>query len=231
MAALIAPQAPATPKPATPIGGGSNTITLPQDIARPMTQADVQMLVNRRSELSRQITDATRRRTETVQQIGRNPVVGRAGLEARLKVLDERIVQLEKDIALNGQLIASAPPNLIQETTPAPPMPMGNRSVNMNAISIVSILFIGAPLVITFCIRMLSRDRKRPPALPPEAADRMARIETAVESIALEVERISEGQRFVTRLLNENRQLGAGPAEPIVLPQREAVRVERNEAR
>ena len=33
--------------------------------------------------------------------------------------------------------------------------------------------------------------------------DRMARLEQAVESIALEVERISEGQRFTTKLLAE----------------------------
>ncbi len=32
---------------------------------------------------------------------------------------------------------------------------------------------------------------------------RMARLELAVESIAVEVERISEGQRFTTRLLND----------------------------
>lgn len=35
---------------------------------------------------------------------------------------------------------------------------------------------------------------------------RMARLEQAVESIALEVERISEGQRFTTRLLAERAQ-------------------------
>jgi hypothetical protein len=33
--------------------------------------------------------------------------------------------------------------------------------------------------------------------------ERMARMEMAVESIAVEVERISEGQRFTTRLLTE----------------------------
>jgi hypothetical protein len=33
--------------------------------------------------------------------------------------------------------------------------------------------------------------------------ERLARLEVAVESIALEVERISEGQRFTTKLLNE----------------------------
>lgn len=33
--------------------------------------------------------------------------------------------------------------------------------------------------------------------------DRIARIEAAVEAIAIEVERISEGQRFTTRLLSD----------------------------
>jgi hypothetical protein len=35
--------------------------------------------------------------------------------------------------------------------------------------------------------------------------DRMTRLEQAVEAIALEVERISEGQRFTTKLLAERR--------------------------
>ncbi len=34
-----------------------------------------------------------------------------------------------------------------------------------------------------------------------EIADRVNRIETSVDAVALEVERISEGQRFTTRLL------------------------------
>ena len=49
--------------------------------------------------------------------------------------------------------------------------------------------------------------------------DRMTRLEHAVESIALEVERISEGQRFTTKLLAERAQAepmrGISPAEPI----------------
>jgi hypothetical protein len=37
----------------------------------------------------------------------------------------------------------------------------------------------------------------------PVADDRLARLEQAVDAIALEVERISEGQRFTTKLLSE----------------------------
>lgn len=39
--------------------------------------------------------------------------------------------------------------------------------------------------------------------LAPDVQDRMTRIEQAVDAIALEVERMSEGQRFTTRLLAE----------------------------
>jgi hypothetical protein len=46
--------------------------------------------------------------------------------------------------------------------------------------------------------RALSRD-----AEPALADDRMQRLEQAIDSIAVEVERIGEGQRFVTKLLAE----------------------------
>lgn len=42
-----------------------------------------------------------------------------------------------------------------------------------------------------------------------ELAERLTRIETAVDSTALEVERVAEGQRFTTRLLAERN--GASP--------------------
>ncbi len=45
----------------------------------------------------------------------------------------------------------------------------------------------------------------------PLAEARLARIEQAVEAIALEVERISEGQRFTTKLLSEQARLGPKP--------------------
>lgn len=39
--------------------------------------------------------------------------------------------------------------------------------------------------------------------LAPDVQERMLRIEQAVDAMALEVERMSEGQRFTTRLLAE----------------------------
>ena len=217
-------QAPSPP-------GVTGTSVLPQNVSRPMTLADVQLLQNRRSELSRQLTSASSRRSDVVREMGRS-TSGREGLDARLKVLDERIVQLEQDIAQNGQLLASAPPNLVQETTP--PSMMGGPDggpVNVNDISIAFIAAVLFPLTVAFAIRMLRRGARAAAAFPSAVADRIARIENAVDTIALEVERISEGQRFVTKLMSETHQLGAGAAEPIVMPQGEKVPLERPDSR
>jgi hypothetical protein len=49
-------------------------------------------------------------------------------------------------------------------------------------------------------VRSIEVERK-PRTLPIDVQDRMERIEQAVDAIALEVERMSEGQRFTARLL------------------------------
>ena len=53
-------------------------------------------------------------------------------------------------------------------------------------------------------------------SVPPLTEARLARIEQAVDAIALEVERISEGQRFTTRLLSEHNAMlpKASPRQP-----------------
>ena len=78
----------------------------------------------------------------------------------------------------------------------------------------VIILSLGIPLV-----RAYIRRADRLAALPqasPEVIQRLERMEQAIDAIAVEVERISEGQRFTTKLLSE--QPGAEGAR--VLPPR-----------
>ncbi|HJU88419.1 MAG TPA: hypothetical protein VJ672_03460 [Gemmatimonadaceae bacterium] len=47
------------------------------------------------------------------------------------------------------------------------------------------------------------------PRTPPDVIARLERMEQAIDSIAIEVERISEGQRFTTKLLSERGREGA----------------------
>ncbi|MEO8909226.1 MAG: hypothetical protein ABI408_03240 [Gemmatimonadaceae bacterium] len=49
-------------------------------------------------------------------------------------------------------------------------------------------------------------------SVTPLSDARLARIEQSVDAIAFEVERISEGQRFTTKLLSENSQRLPKPA-------------------
>jgi hypothetical protein len=66
-------------------------------------------------------------------------------------------------------------------------------------------------------------------AATAESNSRLDRIEQAVDAIAIEVERISESQRFQTRIMTEgNHALGAGhaPAEPIRAREYERARLD-----
>ena len=80
---------------------------------------------------------------------------------------------------------------------------------------IVAIVFGSLSLVLFPIARAWARridGRERTPAgLPSDATARLDRIERAVESVAIEVERISEGQRFVTRVLAERGEVSKLP--------------------
>ena len=65
-------------------------------------------------------------------------------------------------------------------------------------IGMMATMIAGTRIVLTW----LRRPRGTP-ALPPEIVERLERIERAVDVTALEVERIGEGQRFLTRALGE----------------------------
>ena len=67
----------------------------------------------------------------------------------------------------------------------------------------VAAIIILLPLARAFARRM---DRRSAPAqVPAEVSAQLDHLNRAVDAIALEVERISEGQRFTTRLLTDQR--------------------------
>ena len=67
----------------------------------------------------------------------------------------------------------------------------------------MAIIIIGLPLARAFARRM---DRKSAsPQISGDVSAQLAQLNQSVDAIALEVERITEGQRFTTRLLTEQR--------------------------
>jgi hypothetical protein len=63
------------------------------------------------------------------------------------------------------------------------------------------VIAIGYPLARAWAKRLESGDRTA--QIPSDVSARLERMEQAIDSIAVEVERISEGQRFTTKLLSE----------------------------
>jgi hypothetical protein len=93
-------------------------------------------------------------------------------------------------------------------------MAIGGEWIPILAISIVPITAIGWPLARAYARRLEQRDSAA--HIPVEVTARLERMEQAIDSIAVEVERISEGQRFTTKLLAERTapQPGLGGAPP-----------------
>lgn len=152
-----------------------------------------------------------------------------AGLEKRLAVLDEQMVDLEKQIGQANvkEALAAAVPGAVLPEPPyvRPSGPDWDGVFAGGAVLSFALLF---PFAIAYSRRIWRRSAKTTVMLPPEVAARMQAMEEAIESVAVEVERIGEGQRFMTQALSENpRHLGAGVAEPVMVRAREAVHAER----
>jgi DNA repair exonuclease SbcCD ATPase subunit len=207
----IQPPAPPAP-PAPPTGSQPAAIDVGTDapitVAQPRTAAEVSALKAKRSELSRQLESAAGRRKEVERDLNRANDVTRPGLEARLKTLDARLVQLEQEIAANGRALASAPLGIAAAESTTEQVRYGPfSSGQLTGITIVGTITVLMPLAIAAARAMLLRARQ--PKLTPEmieATRRMERMEQSIDAVAVEVERISEGQRFVTQLMAKGQQ-------------------------
>jgi len=67
---------------------------------------------------------------------------------------------------------------------------------------------VGVPLAKAFAKRIENQPRDL--RMPPDVTARLDRMEHAIDAIAIEIERISEGQRFTTKLLSERADKAAG---------------------
>ncbi len=79
------------------------------------------------------------------------------------------------------------------------------------------------PTSLAFARRIWRRGSRHsaPIGISPEIDERLTRLEQAMDAVAVEVERVGEGQRYVTRIL------GAGPAQPVAQRVPERIEVPR----
>jgi hypothetical protein len=201
---------PASPAPAAPPSPVSVTVPgadgKPQTLAIPKTSAEVQDLVAHRRELSGQLSSVTASRDQLSNAIRSAPEgASRTGLEDRIRVLDQRIIQLETDIAATGRQLSMAPAELVAESENWNQAQGGGDQFEEGVMA-------GGFSALTFFAVVTGyrrfRRKRRAPApsaqMASDSAQRLERVERGVEAIAIEIERVAEGQRFVTRLLSES---------------------------
>ena len=206
-----------------PTAPGAPTIVTPVPNDIPRTVQELRGLREKRSEISSQLVSAQNRRKDLAEQLALADRGARPGIEARLKVLDDRLVNLEQELDRTGQLLMNVPAELLAESSVAPRV---IDRLDRNIIPITGIIASLFLFPIALGLLRLMWKRASAPArssIDASAHQKLEHLQQAIDSIAIEVERISEGQRYVTRVMSE-RGLGAGAAEPI--NQKQAARSE-----
>ncbi|HEY9517250.1 MAG TPA: hypothetical protein VIQ74_16375 [Gemmatimonadaceae bacterium] len=99
---------------------------------------------------------------------------------------------------------------------PTPPQPMDTIPPQVVDITVfffitIAVILIGLPIARAIGRRIDHKPYKQ--KIDPAMAEQLQRIESTVESMSIEIERISEAQRYMARLQTENR-------EPVPLPRR-----------
>ena len=173
--------------------------TLSQDVQGAQGAQQAQQQAQRELQQAQREVQQAQREAQQAQQEAQR-ATQQAQREAQQAVRD-----IQNELARRGVREGQA--------VPFPPFPPGGPQIPEGAV-IISIAFfvmcaviaIGVPLVRAITRRMDRRNAAAPTA-DADTRDRLERIEQAVDAIAVEVERISEGQRFTTKIISEFRGL------------------------
>ena len=185
-----------------------------------------------RHELADQLERLTQQREQIAGQL-RTPdlnSVDQKALEQRLISMDARIGATEKLLAEADAAVARAAgmPGAVVEPPPFQRQGPPEEVFVLGGLFIVVVLL---PISIAFARRIWKRGAAAVASIPQDIHDRFARVDQSLDAIAIEVERIGEGQRFLTRMQTEQRAIGAGPAERIEVLERAGEREKQGRPR
>ena len=169
-----------------------------------------------RAELQGQLAELQGQRAELQAQLAQAGSRAEQGrIQSRIDRLDRQINELQDGIAKIGannvspRVNANPLPNVPVVGTPQnfPINPQPRIDVTEIVATSLGILFIAFPLTLAIVRFIWKRSTSAPsPAITAEQVKRFDRLEQSVDAIAIEVERISENQRYLTKLLGESKQ-------------------------
>ena len=191
-APLPAPQAP--PSPDVVISSGGQFIHVGQGVRDAQLSALAttrQALENARSTVEAQLEKLPPNAANRVQMHAQI-----AQIDQQIASVDQTIAGVQSDASPEPWQIISAPPPYVQERM------LPKDIFVLSGIFIVCVLL---PLALAVSLRIMKRGVAKVAALPSDIADRLSRMESAIESTAIEVERVGEGQRYLTRVLGDRK--------------------------
>ncbi len=207
------PLPPTPPAPPQIVIDGAGGITIPQEVLGGASPSDILRAYQaQRDELQSQLRSLTSDRLAIARRLREGEVNGvdKAGLEARMQSLDARIIEMNNAVAAADARVAAQKgvPGAVQ--TP-PYRDRGGPPREVFQMGFVLALALILPTSLAIARRIWRRGSRyqAPVGMSPEIDERLNRLEQAMDAVAVEVERVGEGQRYVTRML------GAGSAQPL----------------
>jgi hypothetical protein len=208
---------PAPAQVATPAPGARYVLVGPegtQALQIPKTADEVRALQEQRSQIGDQLDNVSSRRTDIARELaGTGAESARQGLQARIDILDQRILQLETDLARTGRELSMVSPEVLASTGQWNDRGGDSSDFGEGVAAGGFGVFFFMSIVLLFARRRWKRRvvPARAGALDTDSSQRLQRLEQGMDAIAIEIERVSEGQRFVTKLLADSRGVEPAP--------------------
>jgi len=201
------PQVPAATQTLAPnqVTVGGATLSSPQAV--------YQGYRAQRRELGRQLQELENSRSNLSSRL-QDPQVGgadRKGLEQRISSMDERISAIDKQMTEADLQVAKAAA-IPGATVELPSPPRSGPPEEAWVVGTIFMFIVFLPMSIAYSRRIWRRGAQIVTTVPKELSERMMRVEQTVEATAIEIERIGEGQRFMTRVFTEGNAAHALPS-------------------
>ena len=204
-------QPPPAPDRAPQTGPSAPVVPSPS-AATSLDGLSYSQLKARQAELQDQRQALANRRQNVAQTYESSTGASREGIAARLAVMDRAMAQFEADLSVVGLAMV---PKRTTESPYVPPINQRGRSRAGPEMFLMSFAVFAATMLVAVPAAVRRAKRRWLSESPRAGAgsvgvgtERLDRIEQAVDTIAVEIERVSENQRFMTRLMTETQLAG-----------------------
>lgn len=160
--------------------------------------------------LAGQLASLELQRVDMLGEIRSGDAAARTAAQSQLRVLDAQIEQTKASLKSASRTLAAEQGQVI--VAPQPPFIYRNGpdAHDIEVMVLFAMAFvILLPIVIGIGRRIGRKGAPASPPMPDNVSPRLDRMEQAIDAIAIEVERISESQRFIAKVLAERGETPA----------------------